>query len=160
MVAGRVEHLALKEPAGSADRRGAPRAPVIRSAKLTLGPGQGVLDCLVLDESPSGLMVDLGALLPLPEEVTVHLQGGATYLARRRWMAGTKAGLEFIGAQIITGETALRMMKLADVLHAQGLRAAVATLRAARYFDQPELRRIADEAEAAYLRLEAMLTGR
>lgn len=148
--------------AGSApeDRRSALRSPVIRGVKLALGAGQSVLDCLVLDESATGIMVDLGALVPLPEEVTVHLQGGASYRARRRWMAGTKAGLEFLGAKVAVNETAQRMHKLADLLHTQGPLAVVGTLRAARYFDQAELRRAADEAEAAYLRLEALLIGR
>jgi hypothetical protein len=144
-----------------AERRNAARIPVIKSAKIACGEGasKGVFNCLVLDESDKGVLVDLGTLVNLPDEVTLQFGGGATYVARRRWSAGTKAGLEFVGAQVITGETALRMMKLADILLTQGTIAAVSTLRASRFFDHAELRRAAEEAEAAYLRLEAILTG-
>ena len=54
----------------------------------------------------------------------------------------------------------MRMRKMADVLQAQGVVGAVATLRAARFFDHAELRRAAEEAEAAYFRFEAILSGR
>jgi hypothetical protein len=90
----------------------------------------------------------------------LQLSGGATYLARRRWGLGTRVGLEFLGGQIITGETALRMMKISDVLQTQGVVAAVGTLRGARFFDHVELRKAAEDSEAAYYRLEAILTGR
>ncbi len=96
----------------------------------------------------------------LPDEVTLQLNTGATYRARRAWGVGTKAGLEFIGGQIVTDETAQRMLKTGDVLKTQGVPAAVATLRAARFFDHSELRKLAEEAEAVYFRLEAMLAGK
>jgi hypothetical protein len=73
---------------------------------------------------------------------------------------GSRVGLELIGGQIISGETALRMMKMADVLQTQGVTAAVGTLRGARFFDHAELRKAAEECQAAYDRLEAILTGR
>jgi hypothetical protein len=149
-------------PTPLADRRNASRVPVIKSGKISIGSGgsQGVYNCLVLDESQSGVLVDLGTLVNLPEEVTLHMNAGATYLARRCWSAGTKAGLAFIGGQIVTGETAARMRKIGDVLQAQGVLPAIATLRSARFFDHIELRRAAEEAEAAYFRFEAILNGR
>ncbi|HQT46504.1 MAG TPA: hypothetical protein PLY97_04705 [Acidocella sp.] len=127
---------------------------------LGAGYEHGAYNCLVLDESATGVLVDMGMVVNLPEEVTVQLQGGGTYLARRRWAVGSKAGLEFIGGQRITSDVALRMAKIADVLNIQGVVPAVATLRAARFFDNAELRRAAEQAEAAQLRLEAMLNGR
>lgn len=149
-------------PTPISERRNASRVPVIKSAKISVGLGgsQGIYNCLVLDESQSGVLVDLGTMVSLPDEVTLHMNSGATYLARRCWSAGTKAGLAFIGGQVVTGETVMRMRKMADVLQAQGTIAAVATLRAARFFDHAELRRAAEEAEAAYFRLEAILSGR
>lgn len=144
-----------------ADRRNAVRVPVIKSAKIDVGPGvlQATFDCLVLDESMHGVLVDLGTMVKLPEAVTVRLQGGGTYSARLRWARGTKAGLEFTSGQVMTAETALRMMKIADVLQTQGVIAAVSTLRAARFFDHVQLQRVAEEAEVVYRRLEALLTG-
>jgi hypothetical protein len=144
------------------DRRDTSRKPVIKSAKIIVGASvsQSVFDCLVLDESQHGVLVDLGMVVNLPDEVTVQMGNGATYPARRRWSVGTKAGLEFSGAQIISSETAFRMLKVSDLLHAQGTQAAVAALRAARFFDMPALRAAAEEAEATYARLDMMLTGR
>jgi hypothetical protein len=143
------------------ERRATNRVPVLKSARLIVGadPNSYVYDCLVLDETPNGLMIDLGALVDLPAEFTIRLQGG-TYLVRKCWSAGTKTGLHFEGNQIITKEAASRMIKIAEIMHDQGVAAACATLRGARYFDQDELRRAAEAAEAACLRLEAMLTGR
>jgi hypothetical protein len=151
-----------EDPTPISERRNASRVPVIKSAKISVGLGgaQGIFNCLVLDESQSGVLVDLGTMVNLPDEVTLHMNSGATYLARRCWSAGTKAGLAFIGGQIVTGETVMRMRKMADVLQAQGVVGAVATLRAARFFDHAELRRAAEEAEAAYFRFEAILSGR
>lgn len=144
------------------ERRERPRVPVIKSAKISLGGGlaPGVFDCLVLDESPAGMLIDLGVVVTLPDEVTVQLAGGASYVARRVWSAGTKAGLEFLGGPVLAGDTALRMRRIAEVLHNQGVLAAVATLRVARHFDSDALREAAEAAEAAYLRLVALLNGR
>ena len=149
------------EAAALAERRGGSRRPVIRSAKIftSANGGSGVFNCLILDQSNAGVLVDMGTLAELPEEVMLQMSGGASYLARRCWAAGTKAGLEFIGGQILTEETSQRMARIADVLQRQGVAAAVATLRTARFLDHEELRRIAEAAEAAVQRLEAVLTG-
>jgi hypothetical protein len=163
------------------ERRVLPRHPVLRSARVRVGQavvqgggqdlgqdlglqagqalGESVFDCLVLDESPTGVLVDFGAMIPLPEDVSVHFLNGGSYHARRRWAAGTRAGLEFCGEQLISRETADRMRKLADILDAHGLPAALRTLRAARFYDQAALRTAAEEAEVAYLRFAAMLSG-
>jgi hypothetical protein len=144
-----------------AERRTVSRIPVIKSAKIFVGPvsSQSIFNCLILDESKTGVLIDMGTLVNVPEEVTLQMGSGATYQARRRWSVGTKAGLEFIGAQVMTTETSVRMGRIADVLQRQGVVAAVATLRAARFFDHEELRQIAEAAEAATQRLEAVLTG-
>lgn len=153
-------HPPAAQPATN-DRRDFPRRPVIKSAKLLLpaGLGYGIYDCLVLDESPKGVLVDLGTPMDLPEEVNLRLNG-ATYIARRCWSAGNKAGLAFSGGQILQNEVTARMRNIAQVLHAQGVPAAIHTLRTARFLGHEELRRVAEEAEGAYLRLEALLSGR
>jgi len=143
-----------------AERRQARRNPVIKTAKLIFTAAGTVHNCLVLDESPGGVLVDLGVMIQVPDDVTIQFGNGATFLARRRWTAGTKSGLNFTGAQIISDEVALRMKRVADILRAQGLEAAIATLRAARFFDNIELRRAAEDVEAANARFEAALDGR
>jgi hypothetical protein len=141
----------------SLERRIAARVPVIRSAKLICGPAEGIFDCLVLDQSASGVLIDLGAMVALPDELTIQFSGGAAFLAHRAWAAGTKAGLHLVGAQLLTEQAAQRMKNAADLLEMQALPAVVSTLRAARFLDHLELRRLAEEAEAAYLRFETFL---
>lgn len=155
---GRLDQAAGE--ASGAERRQSRRTPVIKTAKLIFTLAGSIHNCLVLDESTGGVMVDLGVMLGVPEDVTIQFGNGATFLAKRRWSAGTKCGLSFTGAQIISDETAIRMKKVGDILRAQGLDAAIATLRAARFFDNIELRRAAEDVEAANARFEATLDGR
>jgi hypothetical protein len=145
--------------AAMAERRRAPRSHVIKSARLVFGDNV-VFNCLVLDESTGGVMVDLGAMVKVPEQLTIQFAGGVSHLAERRWMVGTKAGLKFLGGQLITEQTAERMRLLAGILQSQGITAAIQTLRAARFFDNTILREAAEAAEAAHLRFVAVLTGR
>ena len=144
------------------ERRTASRIPVIKSAKLIVGEGysQGIYNCLVLDESLGGVLLDLGAVFSIPDEVTLQLTAGATRRARRCWAVGTKVGLEYIGEQLISSEAAQEMAEIAKLIRAQGLPAGMAAMRAQRFFSHEELRRAAEEAEAAYYRLEAMLRDR
>ncbi len=142
------------------DRRDAPRNKVIKSAKLVFGLSNSVYDCLVLDESSSGALIDLGTMIKLPERLTIQFSSGACYPAELRWAAGTKAGLRFTGGQIITEDVAQRMRRIADVMQAQGLPAAMQVMRSARFLDNLELRRAAEETEATYLRLQLILGGR
>jgi hypothetical protein len=142
---------------GGIERRTARRNPVIKSARLVFHKAGAVHDCLVLDESTGGVLVDLGGMIKVPHEVTIQFTNGASYLAQKRWASGTKAGLSFSGGQVVSDETALRMRAVAEILHAQGLPAAMSTLRAARFFDHGELRRAAEDAEAAFARFERTL---
>lgn len=142
-----------------AERRIAARVPVIKSAKLVVGDGysQGIYNCLVLDESTGGVLVDLGAVFNLPEDVVLHMMGGATRRARRCWAVGSKVGLEFTGEQLVSVETSREMAGIAKLIQAQGLPAGVAAMRAQDFFGHQDLRQAAEEAETTYHRLEAML---
>lgn len=144
-----------------AERRHTQRLPVIKSAKIITGTGvsQGIYNCLVLDESPTGVLVDLGAIFSLPEEMALQMTGGASYNARRCWAVGTKAGLAFIGPQMLSAETVEKLAQLGRMMQVQGLPATIASLRAQRFLESAEVRRAAEAAEAAYLRLESVLIG-
>jgi len=145
--------------ADGSDRRKYHRDKVLKSAKVIVNHGQTVFDCLVLDESPGGVYIDLGALVSLPHEVTIQYGSGATFQAERRWNAGTRFGFEFQGPQVISRETAKRLEVIGQILNAQGLPAAVELLRLAHFFDNPQLRRIAEDAAAAHARLQGALHG-
>jgi len=141
------------------DRRRHAREKVLRAAKVIFGGGDSIYNCLVLDESPEGVFVDMGAVVSLPPEVTVQFSTGATFRAARRWSTGSRIGFQFVGPQIITHEMAQRMKVVADILEHHGMAAAMQTLRVAQFFDNAELRRAAEAADAAVRRLELMLSG-
>jgi len=143
----------------AADRRAQYREKVLRAAKIVFGGGDSIYNCLVLDESPGGIFVDMGAVVALPPEVTIQFSSGAAFRAQRRWTTGSKVGFQFVGPQIISHETARRMQIVADILTNHGLPAAMQTLRVAQFFDNVELRRTAEAAEAAMRRLDAVLAG-
>ncbi len=143
------------------ERRNATRVPVIRSAKIVTGGdiNHSTYNCLILDESPSGVLVDLGAMILLPEEMLLQMTGGATYRARRCWAVGTKAGLAFMGPQMLSPESVEMLAQIGRSMQTQGLFATMNALRAKRFFYSDELKHAAEAAEAAYQHLEALLMG-
>src|SRR5271165_3280027 len=78
--------------AGLVERRSVPRVPVIKSAKLLLGNAynESVYNCLVLNEAANGVLVDLGSIFVLPEEMVLQMASGPTHRVRRCWSAGSK----------------------------------------------------------------------
>lgn len=143
-----------------AERRKQLRVKVLKGAKIIGDTGRTIFDCLVLDESSGGALVEMGALVPLPSEVTIQFSSGAKYRAEPRWTAGTKYGLRFVGPQIVSQETSNRLKSVGEILSNQGLPAAMETLRLLRFFDNSELRRIAEDAEAAHTRLDSVLSSK
>ncbi len=80
--------------------------------------------------------------------------------ARRCWAVGTKVGLEYIGEQLVSDEAVQQMGEIAKLIGAQGLPAGIAAMRARQFFNHGDLREAAEEAEAAYYKLEALLRDR
>jgi len=145
--------------ANPADRRRHVRTRVLKSAKVITPGGHSIFNCLVLDESEDGVFVDLGGVAAIPDTVTIQFASGATFPAIRRWSAGAKCGFEFSGPQIISHETANRMNVIGKILNDHGIPAAVDTLRKADFFDNAELRKIAEAAHFAHIKLESALRG-
>lgn len=142
------------------ERRAETRRPVIKSAKLLLGSeySQGVINCLVLDETANGVLVDLGTVFVLPEEMVLQMANGASRRVRRRWSAGSRFGLEFTGAPVVSKEAGAQMASHGRALWTQALPLVLAELRAQHFFGDDALRQAAAEAEAAYRKLEQTLT--
>jgi len=141
----------------AAERRRGGRASVIRSAKVICGASESVFDGLVLEQSSTGLQMDFGTVVNVPDVVTIQFAGGASFLARRAWTNGTRAGFALEGGQLLTAEMAERMRRFAHLLETQGVVIAVSTMRSARFLDHGVLRQLAEEAETAYMRLESFL---
>jgi hypothetical protein len=81
----------------SAERRRHSRQQTRENAELFLGAAQPNHICMVLDRSSSGVQIDLGETIDLPETMIIQFSSEASQLVRRCWAAGTRAGMEFIG---------------------------------------------------------------
>jgi hypothetical protein len=158
---GREKGGAALANAVQIERRAVPRMPVIKSAKLLLGStyNESVYNCLVLDEAANGVMVDLGSVFVLPEEMVLQMASGSSYRVRRCWSAGSKFGLEFIGGPLVCAQTEAKMASLGRAVWTQALPFVIAELRSQRFFGRDDVRCLAEEAEVAYRKLEAKLTG-
>ncbi len=79
------------------DRRRGARTGVLKRAKLVFGNddmSRSVIDCVVMDLSPTGARVRTGTPVTVPEWVTFLLPDGMSSRARRRWTRGNEIGLE------------------------------------------------------------------
>ena len=141
--------------------RGAERANVLKRAKLVFGGA--ILDCTVLDLSPSGARLSLGAPARFSGNFALHMPGGSVYAARLCWARGREVGLEFIGEPRL----ALDAAKLAGA-SIQALRGIAPDrvldgLRTARHFDDPALataaRALADAHATLLSALQDRMTG-
>ncbi len=136
-------------------RRTAPREGVLRSGKIIIGAS--VVNCIVLDVSEKGARIRLEAMMALPEKVTLCLRGGAAFLAVTRWARAQEAGLEFLGPAALTSRTAAQAARSLQAVQDSGLDDVIATLRTERFYDDPALQHLADEARAAHARLAEKL---
>jgi hypothetical protein len=145
-------------PEEEAGRRQKPRETVIQKGQLVFG--DSIADCIVLDISAEGARVRTAAVMHIPERVTLRLRGGALLPAVRRWTRGAEIGLAIAGQLSLADERTHEARMIGRTLHEDGLAEALRRLRAANFFDDPELRAVAEDAEAATDRLETALKAR
>jgi hypothetical protein len=148
----------------AAEGRRAKRQRVLKRAQLVVGFSGSTFDCLIIDETPFGILLETPLMMMhVPELVKLRFVDGTTFEARRRWSVGNKIGLEFAGSQAFEGTATFEGAILAqrraagEVLRRQGLTAAVCLLREAGFFQSAELQSAAEAAGIALARLEAML---
>ena len=147
--------MALEQQGG---KRQKPRETVLQKGQLVFR--DSVIDCVVLDISAEGARVRTAVVVQLPEKLTLRVRGGAVLPAEQRWARGTEIGLAFAGQLSLTDERTQEARMIGKTLHEDGLAEALKRLRAANFFEDPELREVAMEAEAARDRLEAALKSR
>ena len=149
-----AEHDAGSEPC----RRSADRETVLKASQLVFR--DSVIDCVVVNISPDGARVRTAAVVPVPERLTLMVRGGSVIPAERRWARGTEIGLAFVGAASLRDERAEQARATYGVLYSQGLHAAIQHLRGLNFFDDPELHKTAEAAEATHARFETVLKAR
>ena len=73
----------------------------LRTADLEFG--SVLLNCAILNLSPSGIRVCVPVFHEVPERVTVRFGDGSARAARRCWRRGGDIGFEFLDTRIETG---------------------------------------------------------
>lgn len=137
------------------NRRSSERRAVLKGAKLLFD--DGVIDCLVLNLSKTGVRVRTAVTVAVPEQVRVRFSDGATYPARRRWVAGLEAGFLFVGQATLPDEAAKLAGELYQTVRAIDLETTLQGLRALRFFGDVGLQAAAEKAEAGVRDLQAAL---
>ncbi|WP_372619646.1 PilZ domain-containing protein [Falsiroseomonas sp.] len=146
----------MQSEATRSERRRLPRSSVLRRAQVLFA--NTLHDCLVLDTSEGGARIQTATPISLPGRLVLRLSDGQAITASRAWSRGTDAGLEFAAEERGLGpDTAARLMAVEDSLKGGKFDLAVRQLRAARFFDDPEIRDAAEEAEGARMRLASVL---
>ena len=79
------------------EKRGACRIGVLKRAKILLGASgraDSIIDCIVVNTSPTGIRVRTAVAMPTPEWVTLEFPDGTAVHARRRWARGLEIGFD------------------------------------------------------------------
>ena len=142
----------------SEEHRAAQRQNVLKLAKIVIGGG--VIDCVVLDISPTGVRLSIEVLIKMPETVAIHLRGGAVYNARLRWSNGRELGFEFVGPPVLDVTSAERAWPIYEALREIAPDRVIVRLQEWRYFDDPALTSLARTYEDAYATLLAAMRQR
>jgi len=140
------------------EKRDAKRQSVLKTAKIEWG--SSVVDCLVLQQSVTGVRVSMSVPTDVPEQVMIRLRGGTLRPATRRWARGIEIGLEFGGIAKLEATAANDALAVLVDLRQTGLNDIIARLAEARFFDDAELGSMALAAQAAVQRLESALRRR
>ena len=150
---------AAAEPGALApsEQRRVKRQRVLKMAELVFDPPGTFIDCVVMDESCFGVMLETMEMTQVPERVKIRFIGGPTFSALRRWANGNKIGLEFAGLFPADEATKRQARAVKNVLKEACVHAAVQMLRELDFFENAELRAAAEQAEIAMARLESAL---
>ena len=80
----------------SVERRQNGRARILRRARIVYGRGWSTLDCIVLDLSPTGARLKVGAMLGFPDRFELRVENGPVREAVVRYRAMDVTGVEFV----------------------------------------------------------------
>jgi hypothetical protein len=139
------------------DRRLVRRERVLKNGRMIFGLGGSSMDCRIINETPNGLLVETGVVVAVPDQLAIRLDDGKIFHVIRRWAMGTRIGLELVGPQVVDEATCLRMHSILTILQSHGLPAALAILRAGRFFDNDRLKQAAENAGSALTKLQIEL---
>ena len=151
--------MQIPDPSVSAQSaRGVDRVNVLKRAKLVFSGA--ILDCAVLDLSPSGARLSLGVPVRFSGNFALHMPGGSVYAARLCWARGREVGLEFIGEPRLALEAAKLAGASMQALRSIAPDRVLDSLRTARHFDDPALATAARALADAHATLLSALQDR
>ena len=78
------------------EQRASARPRVLRRARIVFNRGQCVIDCVMLDLSPQGARLRLGAWQPLPDRFELRMENGVVHDARACFRRPGEIGIEFV----------------------------------------------------------------
>ena len=90
------------------ERRRAPRKKVLKGVKVVYNDGHCILDCMVVNLSPTGACLDLPTYVPLPETVILRFDDGHEHLAQVVWSTSTRLGVRFLNRPETRDETPVK----------------------------------------------------
>jgi hypothetical protein len=149
--------VADKDAKASVEKRRVKRQQVLKRGQLIFGFAGSTIDCLIIDETSYGMLIENPLMTDLPERLRVSVAGGATFDAVRRWSMGNKIGLEFIQPERRDNAVIRKRLAIKLALKNQNVHSAVLMLRDVNFFEDEELRVIAEAAEASVAWLISML---
>jgi hypothetical protein len=152
------EPKASMDNSAGGDKRSSIRQFVLKGAKIVFN--QSVVDCLVVSVSETGVRVRTGAIMPIPDKVTLWFNGGAVFSAERRWTRDTEIGFALDGTASLPEEAAQTAWQIYEMVRATSIEEPIKLLQISRFFDDLALQKMAEQAEAGLRQLETALAAR
>ncbi len=131
---------------------------MLKGAKLLFN--ESVVDCLVLNVSETGARVRTAAVVPIPDQVRLRLNDGATFSATVRWTRGVEFGFSFDGPASLPEESVQMAWRIYEAVRSTSIQEPLRLLQAAGFFGDLALQAAAEQAEAGLRHLEKELVAR
>jgi hypothetical protein len=75
------------------ERRGSPRHKVFKGGTIIFNNGYGVADCVVRNQSDSGVLISMGETTGVPQRFTLRIGDGTPRSAEIRWRREKSLGV-------------------------------------------------------------------
>lgn len=137
------------------DRRRTRRERLLLRAKLVIG--DGVYDCILLDQTSAGARLETLLPMALPEQFSLRFPDGRQLACQRRWTNGRRLGVEIVQKGAAKDSPQGRAAALQQAFDAMGVDRFFDQLRSDNYLQNTALGEAAWQAEAAIRRLGLLL---
>lgn len=137
------------------ERRRARRERLLLRAKMVIG--DGVYDCILLDQTQAGARLETLLPMALPERFSLRFPDGRQLDCERRWTHGRRLGVQIVVPDAAKDGPQDQAAALLQRFTAMGAHKFFDQLRSENYLKSTVLGAAAWQAEAALRRLELTL---